>query len=313
MPAYNGSATDFVNFTRGSLATVTDSDGKIKWAPHNLLTNSESFDAAAWTKNGGATIDANSVAAPNGATTADRLKEATATSTFVVIQNLTAAGNTITFSVFAKTAQRSAIYLRLYNNTNVWEVAVFDLNAGTNPQNASGSATTFTNRTQAITPIGDGWNLCSITATFPSTAACCVHISNVSSGITFDASGDYAYAGNSANGVYLWGASAYRSDLAMQSNGSAYPTYNPTTPKNLLGSTEDFTSGSGWQPNAVSVTKNATIAPNGTQIANKIVETSANSQHYITVSLTLSGIYTFSVLEIFVSFNFTCYLLFYHF
>ena len=69
MPAYNGSATDFVNFTRGSLATVTDSDGKIKWAPHNLLTNSESFDAAAWTKNGGATIDANSVAAPNGATT----------------------------------------------------------------------------------------------------------------------------------------------------------------------------------------------------------------------------------------------------
>ena len=184
MPVYNGSATDFVNFTRGSLATVTDSDGKIKWAPHNLLTNSESFDAAAWTKNN-VTVEANAVAAPNGTTTADRIKEITTTTVPSAIQNITAAGNTITFSVFAKTAQRSAIYLRLYNNTNVWEAAVFDLNAGTNPQNASGSATTFTNRTQAITPIGDGWNLCSITATFPSTVVGC-NIQMAHVGILYD-------------------------------------------------------------------------------------------------------------------------------
>jgi hypothetical protein len=296
MPVYNGKATDFVNFTRGSLATVTDSDGKIKWAPHNLLTNSESFGATAWFKNN-VTVEENSIAAPNGTTTADRIKEITDTTVPSAIQNITAAGATITFSVFAKTAQRSAIYLRLYNNTNVWEAAVFDLNAGTNPQNASGSATTFTNRSQTITPIGGGWNLCSITATFPSSAVGCnIHISNISSGITFNSSGDYAYAGNAANGVYLWGAHLYRSDLGgMQSNGSAYPMYNPTTPKNLLGSTEDFSSGSGWQHNSVTVTKNAALAPNGTQTANKIVETSANLQHYVTVSLTLSGIYTFSV------------------
>lgn len=40
----NGIATDFISFSRASLATVTDSDGKIKWAPHNLLTHSESFE-----------------------------------------------------------------------------------------------------------------------------------------------------------------------------------------------------------------------------------------------------------------------------
>lgn len=33
-------ATDFIAFTRGSLATITDSDGKIRWAPHNLVLNS---------------------------------------------------------------------------------------------------------------------------------------------------------------------------------------------------------------------------------------------------------------------------------
>jgi hypothetical protein len=223
---------------------------------------------------------------------------------FTLIQNLTAAGNTITFSVFAKTAQRSAIYLRLYNNTNVWEVAVFDLNAGTNPQNASGSATTFTNRTQAITPFGGGWNLCSITATFPASAvACCVHISNVSSGITFDASGDYAYAGNSANGVYLWGAAGYRSDLGgMQPNTSAYPMYNPTTPKNLLGYTESFDN-AGWAKGGTLAfgsgsVANAILAPNGLQTADLLVETTGTvtPQAYQSTSAVVSGtIVTLSV------------------
>ena len=269
-----GIATEFIQFTRASNATVTDSDGLVKWAPHNLLLASESFDAASWTKVGGATVEANSVAAPNGTTTADRLKEATATDAFYTYQIITAASNTITFSVFAKTAQRSAIYIRLYSAINNWEAAVFDLNAGTNPQNASGSATTFTNRTQAITPIGGGWNLCSITATLPSGAiSCLIHTSNIPSGITFDAYGDYAYAGNSANGVYLWGASLYRSDLAMQPNTSAYPLYNPTTPKNLLGYTEEY-SGTGWARSSVTVS-GPVVAPNGLSTADTITSTSS--------------------------------------
>ena len=57
-----GVATTFIDFTRASNATVTDSDGRVKWAPHNLLTNSESFDAASWTKTL-ATVTANTLAA----------------------------------------------------------------------------------------------------------------------------------------------------------------------------------------------------------------------------------------------------------
>jgi hypothetical protein len=49
---------DLITFSRGSNATVTGPNGLIQWAPSNLLTNSESFEAAAWTKSD-ATIFAN--------------------------------------------------------------------------------------------------------------------------------------------------------------------------------------------------------------------------------------------------------------
>jgi hypothetical protein len=41
---------DLVTFSRGTNATVVGPNGLIQWAPANLLTNSESFDNAAWTK-----------------------------------------------------------------------------------------------------------------------------------------------------------------------------------------------------------------------------------------------------------------------
>ena len=54
-----GTATDLVSaatHTRAGNATMVDSDGFRKWAPHNLVTYSEQFDNAAWTKvNGTAT------------------------------------------------------------------------------------------------------------------------------------------------------------------------------------------------------------------------------------------------------------------
>ena len=72
-----GKASEFITFSRTSNATVTDSDGKIKWAPHNLLLASEQFDASAWTKthitSTSPTFVANDGVAPNGTTTADRV------------------------------------------------------------------------------------------------------------------------------------------------------------------------------------------------------------------------------------------------
>jgi hypothetical protein len=36
--------SDAITHTRASTATMVDSDGVLKWGPHNLLTHSEQFD-----------------------------------------------------------------------------------------------------------------------------------------------------------------------------------------------------------------------------------------------------------------------------
>jgi hypothetical protein len=99
MPTTTGKATEFITFSRGSLATLTDADGKIKWAPHNLLLASEQFDNTNWTKSS-ATVAANSIAAPNGTTTADTITASGANGT--ALQSYTALAVPYVFSVWLK-------------------------------------------------------------------------------------------------------------------------------------------------------------------------------------------------------------------
>ena len=99
MPTVTGRATDYITFTRASNATVTDSSGFIEWAGHNLLTNSESFDAASWAKSS-VTPTANSIAAPNGTTTADTLAASGANGT--TLQTFTAEAVPYTFGVWLR-------------------------------------------------------------------------------------------------------------------------------------------------------------------------------------------------------------------
>ncbi|MEI6536562.1 MAG: hypothetical protein WCN98_14545, partial [Verrucomicrobiaceae bacterium] len=94
-----GIATEFIQFSRTSNATLTDSDGKIKWAPHNFLLASEQFNASNWTKTT-TTVAVNSIAAPNGTTTADTLPAAGANST--TLQSYTSLGVPYTFGVWLR-------------------------------------------------------------------------------------------------------------------------------------------------------------------------------------------------------------------
>ena len=99
MPTTTGFATDLITFSRGSLATVTDSDGKIKWAHHNLLLASEQLDTSSWTKTS-ATIAANSIAAPDSAITADTIVASGANGT--VLQSYTAVAVPYVFGVWLR-------------------------------------------------------------------------------------------------------------------------------------------------------------------------------------------------------------------
>ena len=238
-----GIATEFIQFSRTSNATGTDSDGKIKWAPHNFLLASEQFNASNWTKTT-TTVAANSIAAPNGTTTADTLPAAGANST--TLQSYTSLGVPYTFGV----------WLRRKTGTGNIQIAA-----------DSGTYTTVT--------ITSSWALYTVSQT-PAAGT-------ISAGIRIVTSADE---------VYAWGAHLYRTDLGMQNNTSAYPTYSPTTPKNLLGFTESLTTG--WTNTNTTDAIASEINPVGLTGAVDVAATAGNGTLLGSLSL-LASPYTFSI------------------
>ena len=256
-----GFATEFITFSRGSLATVTDSNGYIKWAPHNLLLASEQFDASSWTlDNGGAinpVVTANAGVAPNGTTTADRIVFNKTGGTFSRIQQSVSSlvGATYTFSVWMRTVSGSTSNVGLRLDTTGLNVVV----TGT-------------------------WQQFNLSITSSVNALGC-QIMLFDSIVGNDETAD----------VYAWGAHLYRSDLGgMQANASAYPYYNPSTPKNLLGFTEAFDNGA-WAKSALLAfgsgsVVNAIAAPNGSLSADLIVPDTTSAAHLLFQNSTVGGL-----------------------
>ena len=142
---------------------------------------SEEFNEAIWQKNA-VTIEANAIAAPNGTITADKIQETAVTNYFAVIQNPTALTSaTYTFSVYAKSAERSRIFVRFSALSNVR--CDFDLANGSAVSPGSGLLSS------SIQAIKDGWFRCSITFSTPSSGSNLLyHLIGVSSGVDVYAS-----------------------------------------------------------------------------------------------------------------------------
>ena len=90
------------DYTGASTKTMTDSDGKLKWGPHNLLTVSEQFDSASWSKVD-VSVTPNAGIAPNGTITADALIPTTTSSTLKnagQIASGLSSGSVYSFSLF---------------------------------------------------------------------------------------------------------------------------------------------------------------------------------------------------------------------
>ena len=159
-------------------------------ARYNLLTYSEQFDNAGWTK-GNTTVSANAIAAPDGTTTADLLYPSSSGTIRWIYQTLTSVSAIYTRSVYAKAQNKSIVYIDATGAGTV--LAYFNLSSGT-------VGTVSAGYTATITAVGSGWYRCTMTnstAGIPSFSG----IYGVA-----DADGSTTVTANGTDGIYLWGA-----------------------------------------------------------------------------------------------------------
>lgn len=160
----------------------------------NLCTHSQELDNAAWTKTR-VTIDADSVAAPDGTTTADTIQEdGTANETHFLTDTFVGAGSTAYFyCVWLKAAQRTWGNLLFWSPTDGTSGCYFDLATG-----ATGTASNLD--AYGIEDWGNGWFLCWAKDTRATAENQTVYI-RVAEG-----DNDATFDGLSQDSIYAWGA-----------------------------------------------------------------------------------------------------------
>ena len=200
-------------FTRSTAALYVDSDGLLKWSAHNLLTYSEQFDDAAWTKST-TTVTANATTAPDGTTTADKLIPSGSTSAKTILQNSgITAGVLYTQTVYAKAAELAFVQIATSSGFTTGAYWNFDLSTGSIASSDPGTSSA------SIESVGGGWYRLQMTEIATATTAsgrfviCALSADSASRLATM--------TGDGTSGIYLWGA--------QLNYGSTATAYLPTT------------------------------------------------------------------------------------
>jgi hypothetical protein len=159
----------------------------------NLLLRSEEFDNASWTKTR-SSITANTIVAPDGTLTGDKLVEDSATGTHQVTQNITAtSGVTYTVSIYAKKAEIDVLTLDFGGAL----LGTYNLSTGIPTLGAGSAASTAISA--SMTDVGNGFYRCISVWTRAG--------STVTSDFRFSLRQNTSYTGDGYSGIYIWGAS----------------------------------------------------------------------------------------------------------
>jgi hypothetical protein len=163
----------------------------------NLVLQSQTFDAASWTKDAGA-VTANATTAPDGTSTADKFVATATTAFHGLYQSVTGTVASYTYSVYAKAAEYSK--LQLANGSGGTWSATFDLATGATI--ATGGTAVLSSNIQSV---GNGWYRCAVT--FTGAAANTAHSATgyPNTGATLNNFGA-SYTGDGTSGIFLWGA-----------------------------------------------------------------------------------------------------------
>jgi len=205
----------------------------------NLLTYSEQFQTT-WT-NEQSLEQVDVIISPAGTLTGDKLVENTATSSHLILQGVSslASGSTLSFSVYVKAAERTAVRLQINDGASLANAVFANYDVSTGVTSSTQSIGTFTGASSTITSVGNGWYRCSISGVATGVTAVQCRIFLISSGSN-------SYTGNGYSGIFIWGA---------QLEAGAFATsYIPTVASQVTRSTDaptiTGTNFSSWYNNA---------------------------------------------------------------
>jgi hypothetical protein len=207
-----------LDFTRSTTGTRVNPDGLIEDVSWNLITYSEDFSNAYWTKSGSSVVSGQTD--PNGNSGAFKLVEDTSTGNHRVFSSTQTVSSdaVVTSSIYVKSAERSWCLLQESQS-----------GSGYYFRNGIVGSSTGSPLSYNIEALSDGWFKYSITTTAVSTATRLMFFIAESDGVK-------SYAGDGTSGVYIFGA---------QLNKGSLKTYLPTQGSLVNFPRIDYTNGCG--------------------------------------------------------------------
>jgi hypothetical protein len=198
----NNSNGDFT-VTRATTATRVNAAGLVELVPYNLLSYSEMFADAYWTKVS-VSVTANTTTAPNGTLTADKIiSSSSLVLHFIYNTPEVFSQGDYCFSVYVKAAGFNKVAMR--ESYSVGFYASFDLTNGTIIDSSS-------SQTNTITAVGNGWYRITSTRNF---------VGNIRLGL-IPLEDSYTggnpltpYAGDNVKGIFAWGAQVVQGTSAL--------------------------------------------------------------------------------------------------